>query len=115
VSGRIHNVTIDCRSPSPLVHFWAAALGYEIQADDDKHGSLTDPNGIGPRILFQVVPEEKAVKNRVHLDVEVPDRAAEIERLVELGGSRVRDVEEDGEAWTVMQDPEGNEFCIFEP
>jgi predicted enzyme related to lactoylglutathione lyase len=62
-----------------------------------------------------VVPEEKAVKNRVHLDVKVPDRAAEIERLVELGGNRVRDAEEDGEAWTVMQDPEGNEFCLFEP
>jgi catechol 2,3-dioxygenase-like lactoylglutathione lyase family enzyme len=115
VSGRIHNVTIDCRNPSPLVHFWAAALGYEIQDEGDKHGSLTDPKGIGPRVLFQVVPEEKTVKNRVHLDVEIADRAAEIERLVVLGGSRVREVEEDGEAWTVMQDPEGNEFCLFEP
>jgi predicted enzyme related to lactoylglutathione lyase len=71
-------------------------------------------NGTGPRLLFQVVPEDKVVKNRVHLDVAVPDRQAEIQRLVELGGTRLRDVEEDGEAWTVLQDPEGNEFCIFD-
>jgi hypothetical protein len=50
----------------------------------------------------------------VHLDVAVPDRQAEVQRLVELGGTRLRDVEEDGEAWTVLQDPEGNEFCIFD-
>jgi Glyoxalase-like domain len=50
----------------------------------------------------------------MHLDVGVKDRGAEVERLLGLGGRRVRDVEEDGEAWMVMQDPEGNEFCIFE-
>jgi catechol 2,3-dioxygenase-like lactoylglutathione lyase family enzyme len=114
VAGRIHNVAIDCRTPSQLVRFWAAALGYDVQHDEDRYGALTDPTGTGPRLLFQVVPEGKVVKNRVHLDVAVPDRDAEIERLVELGGIRLRDVEEDGEAWTVLQDPEGNEFCVFE-
>jgi len=114
VAGRIVNVTIDCRSPSQLVRFWAAVLDYDVQHDEDLYGALTDPTGRGPRLRFQVVPEEKVVKNRVHLDVAVPDRDAEIERLVELGGIRLRDVEEDGDAWTVLQDPEGNEFCVFE-
>ena len=114
VAGRIHNVAVDCRSPSQLVRFWAAALGYDIQHDEERFGALTDPTGTGPRLLFQVVPEEKVGKNRVHLDVAVSDRDAEIERLVELGGIRLRDVEENGEAWTVLQDPEGNEFCVFE-
>jgi catechol 2,3-dioxygenase-like lactoylglutathione lyase family enzyme len=114
VAGRIHNVAIDCRSPSTLVRFWAAVLDYEVQHDEERYGALTDPNGTGPRLLFQVVPEDKVVKNRVHLDVAVSDRQAEIQRLVELGGTRLRDVDEDGEAWTVLQDPEGNEFCIFD-
>jgi catechol 2,3-dioxygenase-like lactoylglutathione lyase family enzyme len=114
VTGRIHNVTIDCRRPSQLVRFWAAALDYEVQHDEDRYGALIDPNGTGPRLLFQVVPEHKFVKNRVHLDVAVSDREAEIGRLVQLGGTRLRDVEEDGEAWTVLGDPEGNEFCVIE-
>lgn len=114
VAGRIRNVTIDCRSPSQLVRFWAAALGYDVQHDEARYGALPIRPGPARGLLFQVVPEEKVVKNRVHLDVAVPDRDAEIERLMELGGIRLRDVEEDGEAWTVLQDPEGNEFCVLE-
>ena len=58
--------------------------------------------------------EKKEAKNRVHVDLVAPDRAAEIERLIGLGASRVRDVEEYGMQWTVLQDPEGNEFCVAE-
>jgi Glyoxalase-like domain len=89
---------MDCRSPSQLVRFWAAALGYDIQHDEDRYGAITDPNGTGPRLLFQAVGERTVLKNRVHLDLAVPNRDAEIDRLVELGGSLVRNVEEDGEA-----------------
>jgi hypothetical protein len=85
--------------------------------------AAVDPEGKGPRILFQRVPEGKTVKNRVHLDVNVTtpgipaaDRRSlidtEADRLVALGATRVEDHESHGDTWTVMQDPEGNEFCI---
>ncbi len=86
--------------------------------------AIIDPAGIGPRIYFQQVPEPKIVKNRVHLDVNVggglqtplDERRkrvnAEVERLVGLGATKLRSVEEHGEAWVVMADPEGNEFCL---
>ena len=86
--------------------------------------AVVDPEGKGPRVYFQRVPEPKAAKNRVHLDVNVggghsvpaaerrrvvDERAA---RLVEAGATRVRPFEQRGEYWVVMQDPEGNEFCL---
>jgi hypothetical protein len=85
--------------------------------------ALVDPDEVGPRIWFQRVPEPKTAKNRVHLDVNVgagaPDageRVARIRgharRLVSCGGTVQREVEENGEYWIVMLDPEGNEFCL---
>jgi catechol 2,3-dioxygenase-like lactoylglutathione lyase family enzyme len=114
VTGRIHNVTFDCHRPKELVRFWSEVLGYTIQEAEENWASAVDPAGRGPRLLFQVVPEGKVAKNRMHLDVGVNDRGAEVERLLGLGSRRMRDVEEGGEAWTIMQDPEGNEFCLFE-
>lgn len=64
------------------------------------------------RLLFFRVPEPKTVKNRVHLDLASKDPAAEIERLVGLGATRLEYLERNGRTWTVMRDPEGNEFCI---
>jgi Glyoxalase-like domain len=86
--------------------------------------AIVDPAGIGPRIYFQQVPEPKTVKNRVHLDVNVgggrdtPDDErrgrvnAAVERLLGAGATRLRACAEHGEYWVVMQDPEGNEFCL---
>ncbi|GAA1531355.1 VOC family protein [Streptomyces albidochromogenes] len=70
--------------------------------------------GLGRRILFQRVPERKAVKNRLHIDVhsEPGTRDAEVARLETLGAAVVRHVKEPGGEWTVMSDPEGNEFCV---
>lgn len=68
--------------------------------------------GQGGRVLFQTVPESKSVKNRLHLDLHVPDQAATVARLVELGGSVTGHGEQGGHGWTVMADPEGNEFCV---
>lgn len=70
--------------------------------------------GLGRRILFQRVPEPKTAKNRIHLDLHPgPERrAAEVARLEELGASVLRHVTEQGGEWSVMQDPEGNEFCV---
>jgi hypothetical protein len=86
--------------------------------------AVVNPAGTGPRIFFQRVPEPKVVKNRVHIDVSVSgghgvsleerrERVdAEVERLIALGATRMWPMEQRGEYWVVMQDPEGNEFCL---
>ena len=138
-------VTFDCADPDRLARFWAEALGYKIQDPPDGFESweaflsaqgvpesewnsasaVVDPDGHGPRLYFQRVPEGKTVKNRVHLDLNVSgprddpldDRLArinaEVERMTSAGATVIRPLaEENGDWWTVLQDPEGNEFCI---
>ncbi len=137
-------VVIDCAEPARLANFWASALGYKLQDPPDGYSTweeflramripeedwnsasaVVDPEGKGPRVYFQRVPEGKVVKNRVHLDLNVgggretpiEKRKArvdeEAERLVGEGATRVRPVDQRGEYWVVMQDPEGNEFCL---
>jgi hypothetical protein len=88
----------------------------------DGWGALIDPEGKRPRIFFQRVPEGKTAKNRVHLDVNVggdltgDERTLrvkeEADRIEALGATRQREANERGEFWIVMQDPEGNEFCL---
>ncbi|MFD6157336.1 VOC family protein [Nocardia sp. NPDC060256] len=112
-------VTFDCAEPERVAHFWCEVLGYEYQGS----GAI-DPSGVGPRLYFQRVPEGKAVKNRVHLDVRVgtglvgEERLAALEaecvRLVGLGAVRGELLRADGvnESCQLMQDVEGNEFCL---
>ena len=127
-------VTFDCADPGALSEFWASALGYVVQPPPEGFASwpeflasigvpesefgtasaCVDPDGKGPRLYFQKVPEGKAAKNRVHLDVNVGKDhvAAEVERLVAAGATRVGEVDKGHERWVVMADPEGNEFCV---
>lgn len=140
----------DCVSPSRMTQFWSQALGYrvedppngfetwndywasigvpsdELDPDGDGSDSLVDPDKNGPRIWFQVVPEGKSVKNRLHLDirasggrsVELPVRKervhARAEELIALGARRLRVLEQEGldHYAEVMADPEDNKFCI---
>ncbi|TDE94885.1 VOC family protein [Occultella glacieicola] len=118
----LREIVIDCRDAPALARFWAAALdGYEVRAYDDAEvarlASLgltpeTDPtvavDGPGPTLFLQQVPEPKTVKNRVHVDLSANDRMAEAARLVDLGASIVAQQD----SWTVLGDPEGNEFCV---
>lgn len=118
---REFQVTIDCADPGPLARFWADVLGYRVQGDGE---ACVDPAGVGPRIWFQRVPEGKVVKNRLHLDVRVATGLvgderlqvleAEGSRLEALGASRVRLLiaDDENESCLVMQDLEGNEFCL---
>jgi len=145
------SITIDCHDPRRLVPFWCAALNYMPEPppgghtswlgywrsigiqDSDLAGvdpstcdSIVDPEGRRPRIWFQVVPERKAAKNRVHLDLDVTRgrqgtlaerrRVVEVEvaRLISLGAERVRSLEPSGADYfaVTMVDPEGNEFCV---
>lgn len=131
--GRIQ-ITFDAHEPVALATFWASALRYpspdvealaeRLRADgepEDRLGNwaiIGDPNGVEPRVFFQKVPEPKTAKNRVHLDIRAGtsrDRAAvdaEAARLVGLGAKKIQGVEDLGSYFVVMQDPEGNEFCI---
>jgi hypothetical protein len=125
------DIVIDCARPARLARFWAAALdGYEVAPyDDDELARLralgiTDveddpsvlvhrPDGEGPRLWLQLVPEPKRTKNRVHVDLRTDDVDAEIVRLVDLG-ARVLD-HQPSAGLVVLQDPEGNEFCLLRP
>jgi hypothetical protein len=120
-------VTFDCAEPERVARFWCEVLGYVVPAPPEDQGSWSacvDPSGAGPRLFFQRVPEGKVVKNRLHLDVRVgtglvgEERLAALEaecaRLVALGAVRVRllPADDDNESCLVMQDIEGNEFCL---
>jgi catechol 2,3-dioxygenase-like lactoylglutathione lyase family enzyme len=112
-------VTFDCADPERMARFWCEVLGYVPDED-----SASDPTGVGPWLYFQRVPEGKVVKNRVHLDVRVAtglagaERLAALEaecaRLVPLGAVRgqLLVADEENESCQVMQDIEGNEFCL---
>ncbi|MFB6749989.1 VOC family protein [Streptomyces sp. NPDC056353] len=135
-------ITFDCASPERVGRFWCEVLGYVAASPpegfatwDDYNGSLpaedrdawfgcSDPSGVGPRLYFQRVPEGKVAKNRVHLDVRAgtglvgDERLATLEaecaRLVARGAvkQRVLPADEENESCIVMQDVEGNEFCL---
>jgi len=113
VASTINTVSFDCADPRRLADFWCIALGYEaLDVDDDE--AFIGPGGGTNGLYFQRVPEGKVVKNRVHLDLR-PSRsmAAEVERLRNAGATDQRFVEESGSFWTIMLDPEGNEFCVL--
>jgi predicted enzyme related to lactoylglutathione lyase len=111
----VRHVTIDCTDAYALATFWAAALDAKV-SDDDKPGdeeALVDSPGAS--LLFIQVPEPKAVKNRVHLDLQPQDRTRdeEVERLLALGATLLDDRRNpDGTGWATLADPEGNEFCV---
>jgi catechol 2,3-dioxygenase-like lactoylglutathione lyase family enzyme len=137
-------VTVDCADPAALSGFWAEVMGYRLdppppgfdswvdaltawgvpESEHNSRSAVSDPDGAGPRLFFQRVPEGKSAKNRVHLDVRAAPGLqgeermaaleAEADRLVGLGATRVERFEPDQftAGHIVMQDPEGNEFCL---
>jgi len=109
----IDMVTIDCDEPRKLAEFWTAVLDTSIETDfDGDYVVLAASREGGVRLGLQRVPEPRTGKNRVHLDTMVPDRAAEVSRLVDLGARVLDEHGYPGFAWTVLADPEGNEFCV---
>jgi predicted enzyme related to lactoylglutathione lyase len=114
----LSNVTIDCEDALVVATFWSAALGRPLASDPAPSSAFACIGGVdhghedGPNWLFWQVPEKRVAKNRVHVDLATPDVEAEIARLVDLGATRVEDKDEFGAQWSIMQDPEGNEFCV---
>jgi predicted enzyme related to lactoylglutathione lyase len=114
---RLHHIVVDTYDLPRLARFWTQALGWRVLSERDQEivigPDVTAPVGI----CFMPVTDVKTVKNRVHLDLttSAADRDAEIGRLLALGASRV-DIGQTGqESWTVLADPEGNEFCVVRP
>jgi len=134
-------VVVDCASPHELADWWAEALGWQVEAQDEAFirrmidaGYATDdettthrgalvwktgaainsPDPDRPRVLFQWVPEGKTVKNRLHLDLRVgaERREAEVARLVAAGATELHRASQGPHEWATLADPEGNEFCI---
>jgi predicted enzyme related to lactoylglutathione lyase len=101
-------VTIDCSDLQSLAGFWTAALDTMVAGD---YGNFVLLTGM-PALGLQKVPEPRAGKNRVHLDLYTDDRAAEVARLTKLGASALAEGNAPGLWWTVLADPEGNEFCV---
>ncbi|MGW9346869.1 VOC family protein [Nocardiopsis flavescens] len=107
---------LDTNDLGAAADFWCAALGFvREEGDHPVYLALRDPAGRWPDLLLQEVPEPRAGKNRMHLDMVVHDLEAEIARVRALGARVVRPAfEEDGHRLAVLGDPEGNEFCLVE-
>jgi catechol 2,3-dioxygenase-like lactoylglutathione lyase family enzyme len=112
----IRNVTFMTADPGRLADFWSAALGLSERKDEAMETICADVEWTYPRLTFQKVAEAASDASRVHLDLTADDRLAEVQRLSALGAREERSVTvEDGWTWTVMTDPDGNEFCITDP
>jgi len=113
-SSLVETLTVDCAEPAVLADFWCGVLGYARGGADEDSAWIDDPAGQGWTMLFLVVPEGKSVKNRLHLDLRPPTSMEdEVVRLEGLGAKSVRLVAEGDGFWTIMADPEGNEFCVL--
>jgi predicted enzyme related to lactoylglutathione lyase len=113
MSMSLAHITFDSAQPQVLAQFWSDVL--ELPVDDGSSeffASIDDRTTERCSWFFIRVPEAKTTKNRVHVDLTADDREAEVKRLAALGATRVSDHDEWGAVWTVMTDPEGNEFCV---
>ncbi|MGN6609257.1 MAG: VOC family protein [Jatrophihabitans sp.] len=129
MSIRWYTVVIDCRDVAAQAAWWGQVLGWPTVYEAPDEVVLVPPHAVepgadevpverrGPGLVFVPVPEGKTVKNRLHLDLAPragDDQAAEVQRLLDLGATRV-DVGQGERTWVVLADPEGNEFCVLSP
>ena len=105
-------IAVDCSDPAALARFWQAALDYEIAYEDENEVLLGKKGSAAPKLMFLKVPGGKSGKNRLHLDIRGDDQEAEVARLETMGAKRA-DIGQGDVTWVVMQDPEGNEFCVL--
>jgi hypothetical protein len=111
VPAKFKDLCLDAADERTLAEWWCAAMGYRLTLNKEGAwiGAIEDPDGAGPLIWINRVPEGKSVKNRMHLDV-----YGDVGELKALGATLVRAQDEEI-GWDIMADPEGNEFCVFAP
>jgi catechol 2,3-dioxygenase-like lactoylglutathione lyase family enzyme len=123
MGSRFTELIVDCREPRALAEFWCAVLGYRVIDEPGEYVEIAgwEPSAeviregfTPPTLVFLTVPEPKAVKNRLHIDVSPIDRSQEeeVERIIGLGARRI-DIGQGQQPWIVLADPEGNEFCVL--
>ena len=109
--GTLHTIVLDVNDLERCAGFWSEVLGKKISFKVDKYcriGASDDK----PSLLLQKVPEQHEHKNRAHIDLEVADLGSAVQRVVDLGGTRLQEISDYGITWAVMADPDGNEFCL---
>jgi hypothetical protein len=115
MSSRLAVIAIDAVRPRVVAEFWCAVLGWQVVEEDGDGISIAPPDGSSPSIDVFAVPEGKTVKNRLHFDLRADGTTTseELERLLALGARRA-DVGQGADvSWVVLEDPEGNEFCLL--
>jgi hypothetical protein len=114
---RLHHIVIDAHDLPGLARFRTRAPGWKVLSEREREIIIGTGNNAPAGICFMPVSDPKTVKNRVHLDLtaSAADRDREIERLLALGARRVEIGQTGAESWTVLADPEGNEFCVIRP
>jgi catechol 2,3-dioxygenase-like lactoylglutathione lyase family enzyme len=118
MSVRIQCVCIDTHDPAKIADFWEAVLGWRRTHSEPDEVALEPPagspeDGVAPDLLFLKVPEDKTVKNRLHLDLRPDDQEAEVARIEGLGATRISVGQGPDATWVVLADPDGNEFCVL--
>ncbi|GAA0230971.1 VOC family protein [Saccharothrix mutabilis subsp. mutabilis] len=112
MSFTIASITIDTADPRKLADFWTKALNTEVAHDWGEYLILAPSSEGGPQLGLQRVDDAVPGKNRIHFDAVVEDRVAEVARLISLGATEVAEHTVPGLTWTVLADPDGNQFCV---
>jgi hypothetical protein len=113
MSLRLWTIVVDAHDPASLAHWWADVLHWKVLFENEEEVVICTPDERFPGFAFVPVPEDKQVKNRLHLDFVPDDQAAEVALLERLGARRIDIGQGDDKNWVVMADPEGNEFCVL--
>lgn len=112
---KVGSVVIDCNDFAVMFEFWHNALGYvPREPPEEGWGVLKDPRGAGVNVSIQRVPERRTGKNRLHLDLYSQEPAEDLARLLSLGATRHEREAEPDEDFVVLEDPEGNLFCLVD-
>lgn len=111
----LYQVAVDAHDARALARFWAQVLDWQVVLEDEEEVVVGADAQTLPGLVFLTVPEDRAGKNRLHLDLSPDDQAAEVERILGLGARRVDVGQGDDVTWVVLADPEGNEFCVLRP
>jgi predicted enzyme related to lactoylglutathione lyase len=113
MASRFYTLCVDAHDPASLARFWASVLEYRVVFEEPDEVVIAKDDTTYPALVFLPVPEDKTIKNRLHIDLNPDDHDAEVDRITSLGATRVDIGQGDEVSWVVLADPEGNEFCVL--